>query len=73
MGTSFAPRNCIQLEKCMLRDFPGGPVVRTPCLHCRGTDLIPGQGNKIPQAAQHSPPPPPSLPPKKTPKKLERK
>ena len=39
------------------RDFPGGPVVKTPCFHCRrhGFDLsfglIPGWGTKIPHAA----------------------
>ena len=25
----------------------GGPVVKTPHFHCRGTDLIPGQGTNI--------------------------
>ena len=34
-------------------DFPGGPVVRTPCFHCRGHGFDPwnpGSGTKIPQA-----------------------
>jgi hypothetical protein len=35
-------------------DFPGGPVVRALCFPCRGTDAVPGRGNKIPPAAQHS-------------------
>ena len=26
------------------RDFPGCPVVKTQCFHCRGTGLIPVQG-----------------------------
>ena len=29
------------------REFSGGPVVRTPCFHCQGSGLIPGQGTKI--------------------------
>ena len=24
-------------------DFPGGPVVKTPCFYCRGTGSFPGQ------------------------------
>ena len=32
-------------------DFPGSPVVKTLCFHCRGhTDLIPHQGIRIPDA-----------------------
>ena len=38
--------------KGILGEFPGGPVVRTRCLHWQGTGAIPGQGTKIPQAAQ---------------------
>ena len=34
------------------REFPGGPVVRTRSFHCWGPGSIPGQGTKIPQAAQ---------------------
>ena len=30
------------------RDFPGGPVVKTPCFHFMG--LITGLGDKIPHA-----------------------
>ena len=29
-------------------------MVRALCLPCRGTDAVPGQGNKIPPAVQHS-------------------
>ena len=32
-------------------DFPGGPVVTTPCFHCRGVGLIPGQGTRNLHAA----------------------
>ena len=36
-------------------DFPGSPVVKTPCFHCRGQGfhLIPGQGTKILHAKWH--------------------
>ena len=34
------------------RDFPGGPVLETPCFHCRGHGSIPGQGTKVPHAAR---------------------
>ena len=44
-----------------MREFPGGPVVRTRRFHCQGSGSIPGQGTKIPQAAR----------PKKKKKKLE--
>ena len=37
-----------------VRDFPGGPVVRTPCFHCRGLRVVPGEGIKIPQAVWHN-------------------
>ena len=30
-------------KKC--RDFPGGPVVGTPCFHCRGRGFKPWSGN----------------------------
>ena len=30
------------------RDFPGGPVVKTPRFHCRGNGLDPWSGNKDP-------------------------
>ena len=35
-----------------IREFPGSPVVMTPCFCCRGTGSTPGQVAKIPQAAQ---------------------
>ena len=34
-------------------ECPGGPVVRTPHLHCRGLGSIPGQQTRIPLAMQH--------------------
>ena len=36
-----------------LREFPGGLMVRTPCFQRHGAGSIPGQGTKIPKAAQH--------------------
>ena len=35
-------------------DFPGGPMVKTPCFHCRGRGSIPGRGTKIPHATWRS-------------------
>ena len=35
-------------------DFPGGPVVKTPSFHCRGTGSFADQGSKLPQATWHS-------------------
>ena len=39
------------------RDFPGGPVVKTPHFHCRGMGSIPGWGTNIPHIKKHGPPP----------------
>ena len=44
----------IEKELIMNWEFPGGPVVRTPRLHCRGPGFNPWLGTKIPQAAWHS-------------------
>ena len=33
--------------------IPGGPVVRTPCFHCRGLGSIPAWGTKISQTTQY--------------------
>ena len=34
------------------RDFPRGPVVKTPCFPCRGHGFNPRSGNKTPHAMQ---------------------
>ena len=34
------------------QEFPGGPVVRIWCFHCRSPGSIPGQGTKILHAAE---------------------
>ena len=33
-------------------DFPGDPVVKTPCFQSVGAGSIPGQGTRIPRTAQ---------------------
>lgn len=40
--------------KGLIREFPGGPVLRLWGLIAEGTGLIPGGGTKIPQATWHS-------------------
>ena len=35
------------------RDFPGGPVVKTPCFQARGYGSIPGWGTNFPHALWH--------------------
>ena len=37
----------------MEREFPGGPMVKTPCFHCRWHKFYPWSGSKIPLAAWH--------------------
>ena len=37
------------------RDFPGGPVVKTPCSQCRGPRFDPWSGNWILHVATKSP------------------
>ena len=39
------------VKKCSTGNFPGGPVVKTPCFHCRRLGFI--SGTKIPHAAWH--------------------
>ena len=41
VGGRSRESNYLQIH---FRDFPGGPVVKTPCFQCRGVGLIPGQG-----------------------------
>ena len=33
---------------CLFQDFPGGPVVKTPCFHCSGYGFDPSWGKKDP-------------------------
>ena len=40
----------ISIFKCWrFWEFPGGPVVKTPCFHRKGCKSIPGWGTKIPR------------------------
>ena len=41
-------QNCIQNVLKWLSDFPGVPVVKTPCSQCRGCGFNPGQATTIP-------------------------
>ena len=41
----------IQVKNTRFRDFPGGPVVKNPPYNAGDAGLIPGPGNKFPQAA----------------------
>ena len=50
MGKYFSKR-LIREEHS--RDFPGSPVVRTPCFHCREWEFNPWPGTEILQAARH--------------------
>ena len=34
------------MVKTTNRDFPGGPVAKTPCFQSRGPGSIPGQGTR---------------------------
>ena len=43
----------IPVSELCTRDSPGGPVVKTLCLHHMGS--VPGQGTKIPHAMQLGP------------------
>ena len=43
----------ISLKDCAkFRDFPGGPVVETPCSQCRGHEFHPWSGNYEPAACE---------------------
>ena len=37
----------------IVREFPGGLVIRIPGFHCFGPGSIPGLGTEIPQAAEY--------------------
>ena len=51
-------------QKVKTRDFPGGPVAKTPSSHARGMASIPGQGTR-----SHMP----KLTPREAQRKKERK
>ena len=41
------------ISKNGLRDFPGGPVGKTPCSQCRGPGFNPWLENEIPHACRN--------------------
>lgn len=53
MGTS---RLIVKVDEVW--EFPGRPVVKTLCFHCRGHGFSPWSGTKIPQAVWHAHPTP---------------
>ena len=44
----WRPLMRLMSEIGVVRDFPGGPVIKTLFFHCRGKGSIPGLGTKIP-------------------------
>ena len=44
----FIPRDTLIKDPCKPRQFPGGPVVRTPRFHCWGPGFDPWSENKDP-------------------------
>ena len=52
-GTSIPLQ--IQPEHNKVRDFPGGPVAKTPYSQCRGPEFDPWSGNKITHATDKDP------------------
>ena len=42
--------NYVHFSKRLLRDFPGGPMVKNPPFNAGDVGSIPGQGTKIPHA-----------------------
>ena len=42
-------------KRMVVRDLPGGPVVKNPCFYSGGTGSIPDQGTKTLHALQHGP------------------
>ena len=52
LGFSSSPDvSFSQVKSTQVREFPGGPVVKTQRFHCGDLGSIPGQGTKIPQVA----------------------
>ena len=45
------PNKFLKLKKIIVRDFPGGPVVKTLPSNAGGQGSIPGQGVKIPHTS----------------------
>ena len=43
--TPFCPQVGLVVKTDDAEDFPGGPVVKTPCFQCRGLGFDPWSGN----------------------------
>ena len=43
------------VQKRKVRNFPGGPMAKTPCSQCGGPGFDPWSGNWIPHAATKDP------------------
>ena len=48
----------IHIKSNHFREFPGGPVARTPCSHCQSPGSVPAWGTRILQARGAPPPHP---------------
>ena len=48
LRTNVLIKNKETNKKLLPGEFPGGPVIRTPCFLAKGPGSIPGQGTKIP-------------------------
>lgn len=46
---SYSSMKLWEKKPVQYREFPGGPIVRTPYSHFQGLDSIPGQETKIPK------------------------
>ena len=43
--TRASLETCVLVKNLYSREFPGGPLVRTPCFHCRGPGFDPSSGS----------------------------
>ena len=46
----YSQGSSVPFKKCIIWDFPGGPVIENPPSNAGDAGLIPGQGTKIPRA-----------------------
>ena len=51
----ICPKLCLNqwMVKSIVREFPGGPLVRTPCFHCQGPGFNPWSGKLGPCKLRH--------------------
>ena len=48
---TYLVQSSLKKKKSLLRDFPGGPVVKNPPSNARDAGWIPGGGTRFPHAA----------------------